>query len=68
MITSEIKINGTLIGHVYCTNTLEQNKKKEYKYNVTVYDVVSNTGKSFSVWHDRKKTYGKLMRKIWSKV
>ena len=34
MITSEIKINGTLIGHIYCVNMGERNKKLETKYKV----------------------------------
>lgn len=66
MITSEIKVNGNLIGHIKCVNMSKMNKKDEHLYNVAFYDTNTEIIRQFDIWHMRAEGYERLMFKIWS--
>jgi hypothetical protein len=68
MITSEIKVNGDLVGHVYCVNILNPTRDGRYQYKVTFYDVSDRITDTFKLYHDRLEGFDGLMLKIWQEI
>lgn len=66
MISSEIRVNKLLIGHIYCTNVSK--KKDKSVYEVTFYNVRVRKATSFTVKHSQKDGFEKLMFLIWKQI
>ena len=64
MFTVEIKINGTMIQHIYGHNEDELNDKGEDKYTYDMYDVQKHGLSQGVVWHKREGGIKELIIKI----
>ena len=69
MITSEIKVNSDLIGHIYCVNKKEIKQEDCYVYQGKFYRIGEGAIEiTFSIKHKRKDGFEKLMLLIWKKI
>ena len=64
MFTVELKINGTLIAHVYGHNEGFDEKTGDYKYRYEYYEVESRKVTNGIITHDRKKGLNALVSSI----
>lgn len=63
MFTTEIRINGTLILHIYGINTAVQ-KEGKTQYKIDIYNTEKLEAKSFNVYHYRRDGISKLIELI----
>lgn len=63
MLSTEIKINGIMIIHIYARNIGDENSKGN-KYYYEVYEVESRKVKSGEIYHCRKDGATVLISKI----
>lgn len=65
MFTTEIRINGDLIGHVYCHNKGQVKnilpEKQQYRYEYLYYDVELKKLTSGEIFHVRENGIRKLI-------
>ena len=64
MFTVEIKINGTMIVHIYGLNKCEITDTGETKYDYEIYEVSTRQVKSGSINHFRSKGVAPLVASI----
>lgn len=69
MFSVEIRINGSMIAHIYGHNTSTFNSDGDTLYNYELYEVNGKTGlKSGFVAHKRSDGIFELIKKICSEV
>lgn len=64
MFTAEIRINGTLLTHIYGHNSGLTDAKRRHIYDVTCYSVETQKTATFQVNHERKLGINKLLSQI----
>jgi hypothetical protein len=67
MLTAEIKINGSLLKHLYVVNkgpVIPQDDTDLYHYNYTVVDTTTGENKKGTVLHKRRTGAVKLVQRI----
>ena len=67
MFTVEIRINGSMIGHIYGRNVGEVGKGK-HEYHYEYYEPENRTVVKNTVVHDRKKSIRKLITTILNDI
>ena len=69
MLTTEIKINGSIIAHLYLHNNISINEYGQYEYYWEYYEVNRQcTIKSGIIYHDRSEGAAVLVRDILKEI
>ena len=71
MFTVEIRINGSLVSHIYGVNVTDShpiNNGKGDRYDCQVYDVEKRASRDVSVRHHRRDGINALVAKILNKT
>lgn len=68
MFTFEIRINGSLIGHIYGHNEDQYDDEGRTEYSYEYYDVETRTQTKGTVFHHRKEGIRKLVKLILEDV